>query len=63
MKASTLPLILIILAVSTFSQGIPQIQPINTTLGTTTDYILNYFSLKNIPSTTIFTIDFSNTDI
>ena len=56
MKESSLPLILILLIVSIYSQGIPQIQPTNTTLGTTTDYVLNYFSLKNIPSTTIFTI-------
>ena len=63
MRESSLPLILILLTVSIYSQGIPQIQPTNTTLGTTTDYVLNYFSLKNIPSTTIFTIEFSNSDI
>lgn len=45
------------------TQGIPQILPTNNTLGANTNYLLNYFSLKNIPSTTTFTIDFSNTDI
>ena len=56
-------LIALTLASLSFSQGIPQIQPINATLGANTHYLLNYFSLKNIPSTTTFTIDFSETDI
>ena len=63
MKSSKLILLLLFFMVVINPQGIPQIQPINATLGTTTNYVLNYFSLKNIPSTTVFTINFANTDI
>ncbi len=63
MRTSTLPLIILLILAVSINCQIPQIQPINTTLGSTTDYVLNYFSLKNIPSITVFTIDFSNTDI
>ena len=57
-----LPVLCLLLILGS-TQGIPQILPNNSTLGANTHYILNYFSLKNIPSTTTFTIDFSNADI
>lgn len=58
---SSFSLFLYLLIVLSSCQSIPQIQPVNNTLGSHTDYILNYFSLKDIPSTTIFTIDLSTT--
>ena len=40
-----------------------RIQPVNATLGASTPYILNYFSSKQIKSTTKFTVDFSSSNI
>lgn len=45
------------------TQNIPQIQPDNSTLGASTSYILSYFSSKKIPTTTKFTVDFTQSNI
>lgn len=57
-------LLIAFLLVAALSQSVPQITPVNSTLGATTPYTVNYYSFKNlVASTTFFRVDFSGSRI
>ncbi len=57
-----IPLLLIVFLVAVHS-NIPTIQPENATLYQSSNYVLNYYSVKNFTSLSYFDIDFSASDI
>ena len=63
-KGSSLLILVIILALFSFSeQAIPTIVPDNSLLNAQSNYIMSYFSLQRLTTSSYFQIDFSQTDI